>query len=157
MAPEHQTELLNPIDKQLLTERELPPHPPAGRPPSERELPPHPPAGRPPADRQLPPHPPATQPLNEPAFPRPEADRKPLDEHEAPPHPPDGQPLANVWIYEGVAYDLTEFIGKHPGGQFFIGRTKNRDITTIVNIFHSNPEKVKRIIQKYALDREARP
>jgi Cytochrome b5-like Heme/Steroid binding domain len=165
MIPEHQTELLNPLDKQPPIEPQLPPHPPTGRPPSdappgmlrERELPPHPPAGRPPTERQLPPHPPAAQPLNEPEFPRPEADRRPLDEHEAPPHPPDGQALANVWIYEGVAYDLTEFIVKHPGGQFFIGRTKNRDITTIVNIFHPNPEKVKRIIQKYALDREARP
>lgn len=75
----------------------------------------------------------------------------------APPHPVDGTPLANVWIYDGEAYDLTEFIGKHPGGQFFIGRTKNRDITTIVNIFHPNPEKVKRRIQQYSLGRKARP
>lgn len=74
-----------------------------------------------------------------------------------PPHPPDGTPLPNIWIYEGEAYDLTEFIAKHPGGQFFIGRTKNRDITTIVNIFHPNPEKVKRIIQKYSLERMGRP
>ncbi len=74
-----------------------------------------------------------------------------------PPHPLDGTPLPNIWIYEGDAYDLTEFIKKHPGGEFFIGRTKNRDITTIVNIFHRNPERVKKVLKKYALGRRARP
>ena len=76
---------------------------------------------------------------------------------EPPPPPPDGTPLPDVWIYEGEAYDLTEFIKKHPGGEFFIGRTKNRDITTIVNIFHRNPEKVKKVLQKYSLGRPAKP
>ena len=71
--------------------------------------------------------------------------------------PPDGRPLPNVWVYDGEAYDLTEFIAKHPGGQFFIGRTKNRDITTIVNIFHPNPEKVKKVLQNYSLQRPSRP
>lgn len=78
-------------------------------------------------------------------------------DNEPPPHPPDGTPLPNVWIYEGEAYDLTEFIAKHPGGQFFIGRTKNRDITTIVNIFHPNPERVKKVLQKYSLGQQGRP
>jgi hypothetical protein len=80
---------------------------------------------------------------------------RPLDDDkgEPPPHPKDGEPLPNVWIYDGQAYDLTEFIAKHPGGQFFIGRTKNRDITTIVNIFHPNPAKVKKIIEKYSMNK----
>jgi hypothetical protein len=84
---------------------------------------------------------------------------RPLDDDkgEPPPHPKDGEPLPNVWIYDGQAYDLTEFIAKHPGGQFFIGRTKNRDITTIVNIFHPNPAKVKKIIEKYSMNKSARP
>lgn len=63
----------------------------------------------------------------------------------------------NVWIYDGEAYDLSDFIKKHPGGEFFIGRMKNRDITVIVNIFHRNPEKVKKVLQKYSLGRKARP
>ncbi|MBD2461276.1 cytochrome b5 domain-containing protein [Oscillatoria sp. FACHB-1407] len=82
----------------------------------------------------------------------------PTENGEEPPPPPvDGAPLPNVWIYEGQAYDLTDFLKKHPGGEFFIGRTKNRDITAIVNIFHRNPEKVKKVLQKYALGRQARP
>jgi hypothetical protein len=73
----------------------------------------------------------------------------------SPDEPPPRMP--NVWIYDGEVYDLTDFIKKHPGGEFFIGRTKNRDITTLVNIFHPNPEKNKKIIQKYALGRKAIP
>ncbi len=88
-----------------------------------------------------------------PPFPGREPPPIPPDLQMQPPPPPMGTPLPNVWIYEGEAYDLTEFISKHPGGQFFIGRTKNRDITTIVNIFHPNPEKVKKVIQKYSLGR----
>ena len=82
----------------------------------------------------------------------------PSENGEVPPPPPlDGTPLPNVWIYEGEAYDLTDFLKKHPGGEFFIGRTKNRDITAIVNIFHRNPEKVKKVLKKYSLGRQARP
>ena len=40
--------------------------------------------------------------------------------------------LSDVWVYNGRAYDLSEWIAKHPGGAFFIGRTKNRDITAII-------------------------
>ena len=64
-------------------------------------------------------------------------------------------PLPNVWVYDGEAYDLSDFMKQHPGGEFFIGRMKNRDITTLVNVLHSNPEKVKRGSRKYALDRAA--
>ncbi len=181
MPPEKKLEL-SPRGDQSSTDREIepPPHPPnrqiltdpdsAKRTLHDRQHPPHPPNGQPlnrvPAPpqaltepsikRELPQHPVGAQPtsLEQPPLP---GNRQPFTDREAPPHPTDGRPLPNVWIYEGDAYDLTEFIAQHPGGQFFIGRTKNRDITTIVNIFHPNPEKVKRRIQKYALDREARP
>ncbi len=140
MSNEPKIDLLSPLPQSPELDRELPPHPARKGSLLERELPPHPPQGR----AELPPHPP-------------ENNDTPVAEREAPPHPPDGTPLPNVWIYDGRAYNLTEFIVQHPGGQFFIGRTKNRDITTIVNIFHPNPEKVKRRIEKYALDRDARP
>ena len=65
--------------------------------------------------------------------------------------------MPNVWVYEGDAYDLSDFIKHHPGGEFFIGRMKNRDITTLVNVLHRNPTKVKKRLQKYALGRKATP
>lgn len=63
--------------------------------------------------------------------------------------------MPDVWVYNGEAYDLSDFIQQHPGGAFFIGRMKNRDMTTLVNIMHPNPAKVKRQLQKYALGRAA--
>jgi Cytochrome b5-like Heme/Steroid binding domain len=159
MPPKNEIELLPPPDQQPLNELELSLSPPANGEPSHRQdLPPHPPNGQPANRQELPPHPGNGQPANRLELPpHPIDGQQPLAGTELPPHPPTGAALPNVWIYEGEAYDLTEFIAKHPGGQFFIGRTKNRDITTIVNIFHSNPAKVKRIIQKYALDRQSRP
>ncbi|MFE3026287.1 cytochrome b5 domain-containing protein, partial [Nocardia tengchongensis] len=65
--------------------------------------------------------------------------------------------MSNVWVYDGKAYDLSDWISKHPGGEFFIGRTKNRDITSIVGSYHKNPEAIGRILKKYALDRDALP
>ncbi|MFC7752353.1 fatty acid desaturase [Tsukamurella soli] len=58
-------------------------------------------------------------------------------------------------MFNGRAYDLTEWISKHPGGEFFIGRTKNRDITSIIGAYHRNPEKIARMIERFALDRDA--
>ncbi|MBD2435588.1 cytochrome b5-like heme/steroid binding domain-containing protein [Nostoc sp. FACHB-110] len=79
--------------------------------------------------------------------------------NEGRPEPNNQEPptLPNAWIYDGQAYDLSDFIKKHPGGEFFIGRMKNRDITILVNIFHPNPQKVKKILQKYALNRPGVP
>lgn len=71
--------------------------------------------------------------------------------------PPGGPRLADVWVYDGRAYDLSDWISKHPGGAFFIGRTKNRDITAIVESYHRDPALIRRVMQRYALDRDATP
>ncbi len=74
-----------------------------------------------------------------------------------PPAGPPAGPPPDVWVYKGRAYDLSEWIAKHPGGAFFIGRTKNRDITSIIHAYHKNPEGIERLLERYALDRDARP
>ena len=73
-----------------------------------------------------------------------------------PPGPPAGPP-PDVWVYKGRAYDLSDWIAKHPGGAFFIGRTKNRDITSIIQAYHKNVEGIERLLERYALDRDATP
>ncbi|MBW0016909.1 MAG: fatty acid desaturase [Mycobacterium sp.] len=84
-----------------------------------------------------------------------------LEERGAHPHPappPGGPRLSDVWVYNGRAYDLSDWIAKHPGGAFFIGRTKNRDITAVVQSYHRDPTRVERILERrYALGRDARP
>ncbi|GAD86300.1 fatty acid desaturase [Nocardia asteroides] len=86
-------------------------------------------------------------------------DRPDEAERELPPPPgPGGRPpVNNVWVYNGRAYDLSDWISKHPGGEFFIGRTKNRDITSIIGSYHRDPEKIARMIERYSLDRAATP
>lgn len=74
-----------------------------------------------------------------------------------PPAGPPAGPPPDMWVYNGRAYDLSEWIAKHPGGAFFIGRTKNRDITSIIHAYHKNPEGIERLLERYALDRDARP
>lgn len=75
-----------------------------------------------------------------------------------PPPPPGGRPpIPDVWVYKGMAYDLTDWIAKHPGGAFMIGRTKNRDITSIIGSYHKNVEAVERLLERYALGRAATP
>ena len=58
-----------------------------------------------------------------------------------------GPQLADVWVYKGRAYDLSDWISKHPGGEFFIGRSKNRDITSIIGSYHANVEAVERMLR----------
>lgn len=75
------------------------------------------------------------------------------------PPPPGGPPmLPDVWVYNGRAYDLSDWIAKHPGGAFFIGRTKNRDISAIIASYHRDPKVVERILERrYSLGRDATP
>ncbi|MGW5574568.1 cytochrome b5 domain-containing protein [Nocardia thailandica] len=79
-----------------------------------------------------------------------------VEERELPP-PSGPPPVNNVWVYNGKAYDLSDWISKHPGGEFFIGRTKNRDITSIIGSYHKDPDKIARMIERYALGRDALP
>jgi fatty acid desaturase len=84
-----------------------------------------------------------------------ESEERPFSRPSGP--PPDDMMLPDVWIYKGKAYDLTDWISKHPGGEFFIGRTKNRDITSIIGSYHKNPERIDRMLKRYALNRDATP
>ncbi len=87
----------------------------------------------------------------------PEVEERDSSPRPAPP-PGGGPPLSDVWVYNGRAYDLSDWIAKHPGGAFFIGRTKNRDITAIVASYHRDPAKVERILERrYGLGRDATP
>lgn len=76
----------------------------------------------------------------------------------APGRVPTPQPRPpNVWVYDGKAYDLSDWIARHPGGAFFIGRTRNRDITSVIGSYHRDPERIARMLKRYALDRDATP
>lgn len=87
------------------------------------------------------------------------SDRPEVEERDfrRPPRPDGPPPVSNVWVYNGKAYDLSDWIAKHPGGEFFIGRTKNRDITSIIGSYHKDPERIERMLERYSLNRDAQP
>ena len=68
-----------------------------------------------------------------------------------------GNAVAGCLDLPRQAHDLSDWIAKHPGGEFFIGRTKNRDITSIIGSYHKDPDRIERMLGRYALDRDAKP
>ena len=59
-----------------------------------------------------------------------------------------------VWIINNIAYDLTEFMDKHPGGRAILERTKNKgDITDLFNTFHARADmvKIREMMEKYKI------
>jgi hypothetical protein len=55
----------------------------------------------------------------------------------------------NTWVVDGDAYELDEFVNRHPGGSGFLFNTKNRDISILVHTYHPNQKKVLRVLEKY--------
>jgi fatty acid desaturase len=55
--------------------------------------------------------------------------------------------MKNYWWYRGEAYDLTQFIKKHPGGSMYLNLTQGKDITHLFETYHVLKDKVK--VMKY--------
>lgn len=53
------------------------------------------------------------------------------------------------WVIDGRVFDLTPFIPKHPGGARWFARSHGRDISAAVHHYHSNPRKVRRLLDRY--------
>ena len=47
----------------------------------------------------------------------------------------------DLFIIDGNAYDLREWIPKHPGGAIWFARSHGRDISAAIHSYHSNPDK----------------
>lgn len=43
-------------------------------------------------------------------------------------------------MYRGVAYDLTEFVNKHPAGSWLINLSLGRDCTALFESYHLRPD-----------------
>lgn len=54
-----------------------------------------------------------------------------------------------LWVVENKVYDLTEFVGKHPGGSQWIELTKGQDLTEHFITHHLNEEKARAVLSKY--------
>lgn len=57
--------------------------------------------------------------------------------------------LNGLWRIRDSLYDLTDFIGTHPGGKDWIIFTKGTDITEAVEVHHLYPERLTGHLAKY--------
>jgi hypothetical protein len=71
---------------------------------------------------------------------------------------PQGRPF---WIVDGRAYDLTEWMGRHPGGPIWLMQTEGRDISALIHTYHRDPAKLQKVLAKYRIeelgDQEVQP
>src|SRR5579864_1788013 len=72
--------------------------------------------------------------------------------------PQGGRPF---WIVDGRAYDLTDWMKRHPGGPMWFGQTEGRDISALIHTYHREPAKLQKILAKYEIKemagKEVRP
>jgi len=61
---------------------------------------------------------------------------------------PEGQPF---WIVDGKAYDLTEWMSRHPGGPIWFAQTEGRDISALLHTYHRDPARLQKILAKYEI------
>jgi len=56
------------------------------------------------------------------------------------------------YIIDGKAYDLKEWIPKHPGGHLWFFRSNGRDISAAFHTYHEYPKQLLKQIEKYLVD-----
>jgi fatty acid desaturase/cytochrome b5-like protein len=62
---------------------------------------------------------------------------------------PEGRPF---WIVDGKAYDFTDWMKLHPGGETWFGPSQGRDISAVLHTYHRDPAKLQRFLQRYEID-----
>src|ERR1700684_1012750 len=56
------------------------------------------------------------------------------------------------WIVDGRAYDLTEWMGRHPGGAIWFAQTEGRDISALLHTYHRDPARLQKILARYEIE-----
>ena len=60
------------------------------------------------------------------------------------------------WIVDGEAYDLREWMERHPGGSAWFVTTQGRDISALFHSYHRDPQQLRKVLAKYKIH-TARP
>jgi hypothetical protein len=61
---------------------------------------------------------------------------------------PHGRPF---WIVDGRAYDFTEWMKIHPGGETWFGPSQGRDISALVHTYHRDPVRLRKFLARYEI------
>lgn len=56
------------------------------------------------------------------------------------------------WIVDGVAYDFSEWMKRHPGGAIWLRSTQWRDISSLFHVYHRDPQRLRKLLEKYRLE-----
>jgi cytochrome b involved in lipid metabolism len=56
---------------------------------------------------------------------------------------------SHYYIFEGKVYDLKDWVNIHPGGSMWFVNSYGRDLTSLVNSYHTNPALIRQIMAKY--------
>lgn len=62
-----------------------------------------------------------------------------------------------LWRIQNHLYDLSEFMFKHPGGEFWIKMSKGHDITELFLSHHLNSDRLEPLLKKYRVRETTRP
>jgi len=65
-------------------------------------------------------------------------------------------PYGTYYYVDGKVYDFSEWKFLHPGGELFFARSFQRDISAAVHAYHSNPDALKPILDKYEVKMEGK-
>jgi fatty acid desaturase len=56
------------------------------------------------------------------------------------------------WIVDGLAYDFTEWMKRHPGGALWFRTTQGRDISALFHSYHKDPQRLRKMLEKYRIE-----
>nr|VFJ61407.1 MAG: Fatty acid desaturase [Candidatus Kentron sp. FW] len=59
---------------------------------------------------------------------------------------------SKLYIINNKVYDLSDWAHRHPGGSMWFDLSHGRDITTTVQSYHKDPEKLEEILEGYEVD-----
>eukprot|EP00586_Coscinodiscus_wailesii_P012864 CAMPEP_0172492852 /NCGR_PEP_ID=MMETSP1066-20121228/24105_1 /TAXON_ID=671091 /ORGANISM="Coscinodiscus wailesii, Strain CCMP2513" /LENGTH=687 /DNA_ID=CAMNT_0013262685 /DNA_START=157 /DNA_END=2220 /DNA_ORIENTATION=- len=62
----------------------------------------------------------------------------------------DANDSTRLWMIHGIAYDLEDFVERHPGGKEAIELGRGRDCTALFESYHPFTNKHRQVLQRYA-------
>jgi fatty acid desaturase len=56
------------------------------------------------------------------------------------------------WIVDGLAYDFSDWIARHPGGAVWFRTSQGRDISALFHTYHRDPQALRKMLARYRVD-----
>lgn len=58
----------------------------------------------------------------------------------------------SFWIVDGVAYDFSEWMKRHPGGAQWFHATEGRDISALFHSYHKDPQRLRKMLEPFRIE-----